>query len=92
MRDDVYLEPYASVGRGLLLKYWVNIDKPTKCYLHTDSCNKVLREATPLKGIDEEKADGGWFSFNSRQEAEDYFKKRFPDKDLFAHYCIEEHI
>jgi hypothetical protein len=38
-----------------------------------------------------EKAGGGWFSFNSREEAEDFLAKRFPDKSLFAHYCIEEH-
>jgi hypothetical protein len=70
------------------LKYWVNIDKSSKCYLHADSCSKVASEAAPLK---EEKASGDWFSFNSKEEADDFLKKKFPDKSLFAHYCIEEH-
>jgi hypothetical protein len=69
----------------------VNIDKPTKCYLHTDLCPSVSREATPLKGINEEKADGGWFSFDSKEEASVFLAKKFPDKSLFAHYCVDSH-
>jgi hypothetical protein len=68
----------------------VNIDKPTNCYLHTDLCPSVLREATSLKG-NEEKADGGWFSFSSKKEASDFLEKKFPDKSLFAHYCVDSH-
>jgi hypothetical protein len=73
------------------MKYWVNIDKPTKCYLHTDLCHSVLREATSLKGINEEKADGGWYSFDSKKEASDFLAKKFPYKSLFAHYCVDSH-
>jgi hypothetical protein len=68
------------------LKFWVNIDKPSECYLHADSCSKVPRDATSKK-----EAGGNWMSFNSREEAADFLAKRFPDKSLFAHYCIEEH-
>jgi hypothetical protein len=50
-----------------------------------------LREATPFKGINEEKRDGGWYSFNSKKEANDFLENRFPNKSLFAHYCIEQH-
>jgi len=39
----------------------------------------------------EAKAGGNWVSFNSREEAADFLAKRFPDKSLFAHYCIQEH-
>jgi hypothetical protein len=61
----------------------VNIDKPTKCYLHTDLCPSVLREET-LKGTNDGKAEGGWFSFNSKKEATDFLEKKFPDKSLFS--------
>jgi hypothetical protein len=70
------------------LKFWVNIDKPTECYLHADTCGQVLKEETPLKGINEEKAEGGWFSFNSKEEANDFLAKRFPDKNLLIHACV----
>ncbi|NLF89457.1 hypothetical protein GX563_11635 [Candidatus Bathyarchaeota archaeon] len=70
------------------MKFWVNIDKPSECYLHTDSCSKVPRDTAQSK---EAKAGGNWVSFNSREEAADFLAKRFPDKSLFAHYCIQEH-
>ena len=70
------------------MKYWVNIDKPTECYLHTDTCHNVLKEPAPMKGTNEEKAAGGWFSFDSRKEAEDFLEKRFPDKNLLVHSCV----
>ncbi len=71
------------------MKYWVNVDKPSNCYLHTDLCPSVLRE-TALKG-NEGKAEGGWFSFDSKEEASAFLEKKFPDKSLFAHYCVESH-
>jgi hypothetical protein len=67
------------------MKFWVNIDKPSECYMHADSCTKVPRDAA------QSKAGGGWVSFNSREEAADFLTKRFPDKSLFVHYCLEEH-
>jgi hypothetical protein len=73
------------------VKYWVNIDKPTKSFLHTDICPEVVREATPLKGINEERKDGGWFSFATTKEARDSFAKRYPNKTLFSHACVGSH-
>lgn len=69
------------------MKFWVNIDKPSQCYLHADSCTKVPRDSASAK----KEGEGGWYSFNSREEADDFLAKKFPDKSLFAHYCIEEH-
>jgi hypothetical protein len=69
------------------LKYWVNIDKPTECYLHADTCG-LVKKAPLLKGINEEKAKGGWFSFNSKKEADEFIEKRFPDKNLLIHSCV----
>jgi hypothetical protein len=54
--------------------------------LHSDSCPSVTS-----KGVNGEKANGEWVSFDSKQEANDFLEKKFPDKTLFAHYCIEEH-
>jgi len=61
------------------LRYWLNIDKPTKkCVLHIEGCTyEVEKEATPLKGIEEIKKHGGWLSFSSRQEALAYFKHKW---------------
>jgi hypothetical protein len=56
--------------------------------MHADSCKKVPRDQQVSS---KKKAEPGWYSFNSREEAEDFLAKRFPDKSLFAHYCIEEH-
>ncbi|HEY9756729.1 MAG TPA: hypothetical protein V6C97_16290, partial [Oculatellaceae cyanobacterium] len=67
------------------MKFWVNIDKPSECYLHRDTCTKVPRDTAPSK----KEAESGWYSFNSKEEAEAFLAKRFPDKSLFAHYCIE---
>ena len=70
------------------MKYWVNIDKPTECYMHTDSCDTVPRDTAPSN---DGKASGNWYSFNSREDAAEFLAKRFPDKSLFAHYCLAEH-
>jgi hypothetical protein len=56
--------------------------------MHADSCTKVPRDQQVSS---KKKAEPGWYSFNSQEEAADFLKKRFPDKSLFEHYCIEEH-
>jgi hypothetical protein len=74
--------------KAFFMKYWVNINKSSKCYLHADSCSKVPSEAATMK---DEKAGGGWYSFDSKEKATEFLEKKFPDKSLFADYCIEEH-
>lgn len=53
---------------------WVNIDKPTKkITIHTDpNCIYIPKGETPYKGIERLKRDGGWLSFSTLSEAQDY--------------------
>jgi len=63
-------------------KIWINEDKPTKtCTIHTDeSCFYVKsKEASPFKGVEEQKRDGGWFSFSSGDDARDWCESNYPD-------------
>ena len=63
------------------LKYWLNVDKPTYCVLHTDICYwSRNKKETSLKGIGEEKEDGGWLPFANKKEAIDYFEKKLLTK------------
>jgi hypothetical protein len=70
------------VGGDSSLRYWLNIDKPTKkCVLHTEECTYVVeKEATPKKGVGEITKDGGWLSFSSRQETSAYFKHKWASR------------
>ena len=59
---------------------WMNVDKPTKkCTIHTDpGCQYVLnKRETPLKGVEELKSDGGWLSFASQGDADEYRAAHF---------------
>jgi hypothetical protein len=72
------------------LKYWLNIDTPTKSFLHIEGCRfEVNKKTTPLKGIEELKKDGGWLSFSSISEAKKYFEQKYPNKPLFIHSCVD---
>ena len=63
------------------MTFWVNVDKPTKtCTIHRRECGHVLKSETPYKGIKRLKRDGGWFSFASAEEAEDYCKREWQTK------------
>lgn len=60
--------------------YLMNIDNPTRSYtLHEANCNTVLLRDTYRKGIEKMLTDGGWFGFNSKEEAiaehENYYSK-----------------
>lgn len=65
---------------------WLNIDKPCKrCTIHIEPCRRVSYyikgEGKPqFKGIEELKRDGGWFSFHSIEEAEDFYKRNWKPK------------
>lgn len=58
---------------------WVNVDKPTKrCVIHRQGCQyEQDKSETPHKGIGELKRDGGWLSFASIEEAEDYCRREW---------------
>lgn len=74
------------------MRYWVNVDIPTKSFLHVEGCRfEVNKKETLLKGIEEIKKDGGWISFPSLSEAEKFFKQKYPNKTLFIHSCIDLH-
>ena len=66
---------------------WVNIDTIWKtCTIHVAECRHVSRnvagEGTPqFKGIGELKRDGGWFSFVSAREAENFCKQEWECKE-----------
>ena len=56
--------------------FWINVDIPRKtCIMHTDDCiyTKRMRE-TKLKGLGVLKRDGGWLSFGTFVQTEDYCK------------------
>lgn len=57
--------------------FWLNIDLPTQtATLHRGDCIHAEPKATDLKGINEMKADGGWFSFESVGEAMRFHKTK----------------
>ena len=54
--------------------YWLNVDRPTNtCTLHQADCSYV-HGPTAFKGDNEEARDGGWFSFDTRREAEAFHR------------------
>lgn len=62
--------------------YWMNVDKPTKrSVLHHAGCrHEHAKQETPHKGIGQLKRDGGWLSFPSRQDADQYFYRELRPK------------
>ena len=68
--------------------FWVNVDKPTQtCTIHKEGCQYILSEETSHKGIGELKDDGGWLSFTSIEEAEDYCQKEWEAKGYIVRRC-----
>ena len=70
--------------------FWVSVDIPTKtCIMHTDDCiyTKRMRE-TKLKGVGVLKRDGGWLSFGTFLQTEDYCKREWEPRS----YAIRKGI
>lgn len=76
---------------------WVNVDIPCKtCTIHLETCRYVCwfvkGDTKPqFKGIEELKRDGGWFSFHSMEQAEDFCKRNWKPKGYSIRqdcYCI----
>jgi tetrahydrodipicolinate N-succinyltransferase len=56
--------------------FWLNRDISTGLWkLHVDSCRFCNPVETRFKGVNEMKKKGAWISFESAEEAKEYFKK-----------------
>ncbi len=62
--------------------FWVNVDIPSKtCTMHTTECiHTKNRRETKLKGLGVLKSDGGWLSFGTFVQTEDYCKREWEPK------------
>jgi hypothetical protein len=57
--------------------FWLDIDlKAQTATLHRADCIHIKPEATANKGVNEMRADGGWYSFSSVGEAMRFHKKQ----------------
>ena len=57
------------------MSYWVNVDLPTSSYrLHKTICPYCTPRQTLWKGVESLKRDGGWFEFETKDEAKKYMK------------------
>jgi hypothetical protein len=67
----------------------LDVDLPTQtATLHRGECIHMASKATERKGVNEMKADGGWFSFNSAGEAMRFHKvKRLSGEVKTCLYC-----
>jgi hypothetical protein len=55
--------------------FWLDVDLATQTTtLHKGDCIHIEPTSTERKGINEIRADGGWFSFNSIGEAMRFYK------------------
>jgi len=70
---------------------WVEVDIPTNtCTIHSnlDCMYSVEKKETDLKGLNEMKAEGGWYSFVSLEEAKDHCLKLKDEKGFKTiHWC-----
>lgn len=57
--------------------YWLNVDLPTKrSVLHAAACRHAhAKHDTQYKGIGQLKRDGGWLSFATPEEAQNFFRR-----------------
>jgi hypothetical protein len=69
--------------------FWLDIDTPAQmATLHRGECIHVTPKATERKGVNEMRADGGWFSFKSVGEAMRFHKtKRLSGEVKSCLYC-----
>lgn len=55
------------------MSYWVNVDLPTSSYrLHKVICPYCTPRETSWKGIESIKRDGGWYEFETKNEAKKF--------------------
>jgi hypothetical protein len=57
--------------------FWLNADTPTRIWkLHRDSCLFCRPKESKAKGIGAMRGSGGWFSFNTPEEAYAFYKQQ----------------
>ena len=60
--------------------YWLNIDLPWGIWkIHRKGCRHINPRETKMKGLNEMKDNGGWYSFQTFQEAYEYYLKHGPN-------------
>lgn len=67
---------------------WINVDKPTKkCTIHTNlGCQYLAKKSdTPYKGVEKLKRDGGWLSFSTLTDGENYCKTKHQNYSVSWH-------
>lgn len=65
--------------------FWLDVDLPAGiATLHRGECIHIEPKATESKGVNELRADGGWFSFDSAGEAMRFHKTRRLEGDVNA--------
>ncbi len=69
--------------------FWLDVDlKAGTATLHRDDCIHIKPEATAAKGLNEMRAEGGWFSFPSVGEAMRFHKaQRLSGEVQACLYC-----
>jgi hypothetical protein len=56
--------------------FWLNVDLLWKSWkLHRESCRHCKPKKSATKGINIMKDNGGWFSFQTIREAQDFYEK-----------------
>jgi len=57
--------------------FWLDIDLKTRvATLHRGECIHISPKATETRGVNEMRADGGWFSFETAGEAMRFHKSK----------------
>ncbi|MCX6648639.1 MAG: hypothetical protein NTV61_04540 [Candidatus Bathyarchaeota archaeon] len=57
--------------------FWLDVDLPTQtATLHRGECIHIEPKATDRRGVNEMRAEGGWFSFESAGEAMRFHKTK----------------
>lgn len=65
--------------------FWLDVDLPAgKATLHRGECVHIQPEANDVKGVNEMRAEGGWFSFESAGEAMRFYKTKRLSGDVMA--------
>lgn len=68
-------------------RHWVNVDKPTRmCTIHGGGCTyEENKSETPLKGVGQLRRDGGWLSFGTREDVEEYCRVNWKGFNVRRH-------
>ena len=73
--------------------FWLNVDLLWKGWkLHREDCRFCKPKGSATKGINDMKDNGGWFSFHTIREAQDFYEKH-GSEDLWqpCKVCKPEH-